>query len=142
MFLVPCFSLSFFSFSTLSLDVGFCDDIPLMAARSFLICSSYLLLFLFYFYLRFKTLWERMARKRVWMDVWMDRMGWDGKEKRKTKDGTPGCRFLVPPFSIFFGSLAVRRLGRRRKKERKSVLYSGILLFLFGGEIDSVWRWK
>jgi hypothetical protein len=113
-----------------------------MAARSFLICSSYLLLFLFYFYLRFKTLWERMARKRVWMDVWMDRMGWDGKEKRKTKDGTPGCRFLVPPFSIFFGSLAVRRLGRRRKKERKSVLYSGILLFLFGGEIDSVWRWK
>ena len=87
----------------------------------------YPFLFLFYFHLRFKTLWERMA--------W-NACGRGGADNKK-KDGTPGCRFFFffhrSLLSILFWFVGCG--GRKRKSVQWDLLF-------FRREIDSVWWWN
>jgi hypothetical protein len=52
------FSLFLFFYLLISLDVGFCDDIPLMAARFFFSRLFFFIYSILIFLLRLKTLWQ------------------------------------------------------------------------------------
>jgi hypothetical protein len=98
--LIHGFSL-FLLFLLVSLDVGFCDDIPLMAARSFFDCSSYLFLFLFFFV--FKTLCGREGYENSSGSIRWNSEG--GRRRRKNRRNTRMSFFfivlLVSSFHLF-----------------------------------------
>jgi hypothetical protein len=114
--------LSFFLFFFyLSLDVGLCDDIPLMAARFFFLsdCSSILFSSLL-FLSSFQDFYGRTGTKRVWMSGYMG----EGSRGKKRRRYTRMSNFFVPPFfPIFLGSLAVEG---KRKSVQWDLLFGGV----------------
>jgi hypothetical protein len=113
--------LLFLLFLLISLDVGFCDDIPLMVVRSFLIVRP--IYFYFYSYLRLKTLCGREGYETR-VDGRMGREGQKKKNRRNTRRST-FFWFLFPSFWF-----VVRWLW-----EKKKVCTVG---FAFRREIDLV----
>jgi hypothetical protein len=108
--LVHLFPLSFLY---LSLDVGFCDDIPLMAARFLTVRLS---IFIFIFFIFASRLYGK-----EWHETRVDGEELTTKERRNTR--------MSILFSILFWFVG---FGGR---ERKSVQWD----LLFRREIDSVW---
>lgn len=101
--------------------MGFCDDIPLMAARFLTVRLS---IFIFIFFIFASRLYGK-----EWHETRVD--GEELTTKRKTEHQDVDSFFfsIDPFFPSFSGSLAV--VGG------KESLYSGICFFR--GEIDSVW---
>lgn len=110
-------------FLYLSLDVGFCDDIPLMAAR-FLTVRLSIFIFIFTFFIFASRLYGK-----EWHETRVD--GEELTTKRKTEHQDVDSFFFHRSLlSIFFWFVGC---GGR---ERKSVQWD---LLFFRREIDSVW---
>ena len=114
-----CLIHGFLLFLLVSLDVGFCDDIPLMAARSFFDCSSYLFLFLFIFV--FKTLCGGEGYENSSGSI-----RWNRERARRRKNNRRNTRvsFFISSLGLFFPSF-LELVGCGWTEEKKEVCTVG-----------------
>ena len=99
--------------------MGFCDDIPLMAARfSRLFVLS---IFIFTFLLRSQDFMERQGMKTR-VDVWMH--GWEGERRKKENRRNTRVSFFISSLGLFFPSF-LELVGCGWTEEKKEVCTVG-----------------